>query len=160
MPYLKIEFIPQFTMEPLLKRATHKYEDRVLKDVITLDLINSWKRCKVKVHYSLSQQTYWMIRGGMRALIKPWSISILKAFTRGTILTTPTNDIESIPVFKLEINKLIALISSQDMNGIIKTIDGDVWDMTDPEIKKIINNKPIVANLYTNKQKKIKPSFI
>lgn len=153
MPYLKIEFIPQFTMEALLKKATHRYEDHILQETITIDLMNTWKRCEIKTHFSISQQTYWMIRGSMKDLIKPWSTSILKMLTRGTIMTTPTKEIDSIPVFKLEINKLIALINSKDINDNIKSIDGDVWDLTSPEVITIIRGKPIVKNLYTNNNK-------
>lgn len=145
MPYLKIEFIPQFTMEPLLKKATHRYEEYVLRDIITLDLKRSWKRCDVNMHYNIRHQTYWMIKGSMKDLISPWSNSIIKMFTRGIIHTDNTKYVDAIPIFKLEINKIIALTYNKDMK---RSIDGEVWDLTDKIIIKIIRERSIITNLH------------
>lgn len=148
MPYLKIEFIPQFYMEPLLKKATHKYEDHVLRDIITLDLKHLWKKCEVNTHINLSKKTYWMIKGGIKNLMAPWINCSLKLLTRGVVLTANTDYIKPMPIFKLEANKLIALMSSQDMNGNVKTVDGAVWDLTDHTIIKIVRGGAIMKNLY------------
>ena len=139
MSYLKIDFIPQFTMEPLLNKGTHKYEKHVLRDIFTLDLKRLWFKSDVQTHFSYNHRTYWMIEGKANDLIRPWSMSPLKTFTRGIVYTILTGE-DPEPIFKLENNRLIVLINTIDMNKNIKSIDGHVWDLTDPETKKLLRN--------------------